>query len=351
MKWRSQPDPGPAAVSLRAGAPVQTGWHRTYRLGEVCVIPLESPDPLAESRVFLEHDGILYLQELTGWGRRTEIRFLPEAPGSYIVVIEWRDQNGGTGRAEASFTVSHTAGGDCSPRLIALDRKTRFWVPSQWQAEMAVMHEPAAVASAKKVLREGAVIYDIGANLGLFSVLLSRHAGPQARVYAFEANPVCVYFLQANLALNSVPSYEILPMALLGSTGDVEFRINYRNLLVGFAGEARFLDKPGHGIRVGAMSLDAALERYQLRPPDFIKIDIEGAEGEAIAGMRQTIERYRPSMLIEIHGRNAARAVAEAVDWSSYRFEEVSGGARFDDAQALLEWFPEACLQVVATRR
>ena len=72
---------------------------------------------------------------------------------------------------------------------------------------------------------------------------------------ASRRNPVCLYLLQANLALNHVASYDILPAAVLGATTLTEFRINYRNLMVGIAGTI-----PEIG-GVGGMSSTCALSR------------------------------------------------------------------------------------------
>jgi FkbM family methyltransferase len=195
------------------------------------------------------------------------------------------------------------------------------------------------------------VIYDIGANLGLYSILLSRIAGPGGHVYCFEANPVALYFLQANLELNRVPSFEILPLAALGTAGTTEFRINYRNLLVGIAGPLSDLRKPGHVIGVSAAPLDELIDRHNLRPPGFIKMDIEGAEVHAIAGMGQTIARHRPAILMELHGQAAAWGTLDAIDWAGYSFQEVSGGRTFATSADLRAWFPDACIQVLARNR
>jgi FkbM family methyltransferase len=335
--------------ALFIGSPgrVRSAWRRAYNLGEQCVIPLAA-DPGTETRVFLKHDGIFYLKPLGDWQVRDEIRFLPEAPGHYVVVIEWRGTGGRTGWVEATFDLSANADLDPSPRLVTVDRDIRMWVPSAWEAHMAVAHEKAAITLAANSLRKDAVIYDIGANLGLYSVMLSRISGKHGHVYCFEANPVCLYFLQANLALNQVPAFEILPVAILGTPTTTEFRINYRNLLVGIAGSIPYMGKPGHVIDVTAAPLDELIELHQLKPPDFIKMDIEGAEVYAIKGMRTTLQRYHPTCLIELHGQAAARGTLEGADWSGYTFQDAASGRQFTDAASLSAWFPDACLQIIA---
>jgi len=335
--------------ALAVGIPgrVKSPWRGSYRLGEPCIIPLALADPAIETRVFLKHDGIFYVEPFGEWAVRTEIHFLPEASGTYTVLVEWRDRTGATGWTDAAFVLG-AADASPSPRLVSINRQTRLWVPSAWESRIAAVHEKAALALATSMIRPDAAIYDIGANLGLYSILLSRIAGPGGHVYCFEANPVALYFLQANLRLNRVPSFEILPLAILGTASTTEFRINYRNLLVGIAGPLSDLRKPGHVIGVTAAPLDELIDRHDLRPPDFIKMDIEGAEVHAIGGMRKTIARHRPAILMELHGRATARGTLAAIDWEGYSFQEASGERTFATAADLRAWFPEARIQVLA---
>jgi FkbM family methyltransferase len=322
----------------------------SIRLGETYVMPLESDDAGLETRVFLRQQGIRYLQPFAEWGSRREIRFFPEAPGSYGISVQWRRPDGSTGWTETPVAVNADTELDPSPRLLRVDAQTRLWVPSEWESRLMAGHEKTTVSLAREVVRPGAVIYDIGAHLGLYSILLARLAGPGGRVYCLEANPVCLYFLQANLALNRMDNCEILPVAILGERATAEFTINYHNLLIGSAKDPPWATKPGHRIGVPALDLDHLVESHDLRPPDLIKMDIEGAEVAAIHGMQKTIERHRPTLLLELHGQTAARTTLEAIRWAGYTFHEGSSGKRFADAEALIAWFPEACLQVIGRR-
>jgi FkbM family methyltransferase len=321
----------------------------TIRLGEMCVIPIFCEGG-SQSRVFVKHDAIFYLQPFADWAFRREIEFLPEAPGSYVVAVESRLPDGSARWNYSSVDVTTPSGTNPAPRLITADRDIRLWAPSEWESQLLAAHEQSTIGRLAEVVQPGAVIYDIGANLGLYSIVLSQLAGANAHLYCIEANPVCLYFLQLNLALNQVGSFEILPAAILDEQTVADFTVNYRNLLVGKTGELPYLGKPGHKIGVPTISLDEALAQYQLRPPDFIKIDIEGAEGAAVRGMRNTIDRYAPTILVELHGRGAAQETLGAVSWSGYRFQEASSGTYFENAADLSAWFPDACLQVIARR-
>src|SRR4051794_14709643 len=101
-------------------ARVASGWNQSVRLGESCVIPLDFDDPATETRVFLKHERILYLQPLGDWKRRDEVSFLPEAPGTYTVAIQWRASGGATGWIHAPFDVGRGCDLDSAPRLVTV---------------------------------------------------------------------------------------------------------------------------------------------------------------------------------------------------------------------------------------
>lgn len=318
------------------------------RLGEACRVPVTDDDSVV-SRVYLKQDGVFYLQPLADWGPRREVEFMPEAPGAYEVALELRRPDGSIKWKHCAFTASAGITTVPGPQLITVG-EMKLWVPSTWESHLMSSHEHASIARLASVVPKGAVVYDIGANLGLYSIALARLAGPQGRLYCVEANPVCLYFLQMNLALNKVPSFEILPAAVSDGSASVDFTINYRNLMVGTASDLPYLGKPGHRVGVTTLSIDDAIARYELPPPDFVKIDIEGAEGAAIRGMRQTIERHAPTILVEIHGRTPAYETL-ALPWDGYAFEEAESGRTFDNADSLKSWFPDACLQIIARRK
>jgi hypothetical protein len=103
-------------------------------------------------------------------------------------------------------------------------------------------------------------------------------------------------------------------------------------------------DKRGIRIGVSAVTLDVAVARFSLLPPDVIKMDIEAGEMVAIKGMLETIEKNRPELIFELHGRAAAKETLKYLD--AYRWQ-VPGEDRFYSAQELSDVFPESCVQVI----
>ncbi len=325
------------------------------RLGEACTFSLKRQTLELEIRSFLKHERLFFLKPLLDWTKAETLSVFPEAPGSYTIVVEWRAPDGSQGFIERPFRVASivkavkSAAVDNGPRTVKLDRATKVWVPSTWEARMLDGYENATLKHLDGIVKPGWAAYDIGASLGVYALRLSRLVGSRGRVYSIEANPVCVYFLQATMQLNKVANCEILPVAILDTDKLAYFTINYSNFGLGLTQDSSGAGggKTGHEIAVRSCSFDDLVASHGLRKPDFIKIDIEGAEGPAVSGMARTIAQDRPVVLIEVHGTRAAEETFRAIDWSAYRFEHPAGGEKFADTAGLLAWFTDAVRQIV----
>jgi len=319
-------------------------------LGEACEFAVTASEPDIETRWFVQHSPIFYLEPLGDWSRERTQRCFLEATGAYTVRAQWRGPQA-EGWASVDFRIGAVAPTEAGVRLIQIARDTRIWVPTSGESNTVSGHEAATFALLHRLVKPGSVAYDVGAHLGLYATALGRLVGAAGWLYCIEANPVCVSFLRANLELNQVSNCTILPVALADRPGSCQFTINYFNLFLGIGAMSPFAGKVGHKIDVSTMSLDDLIEQFALRPPDFIKMDIEGGEVVAVPGMRRTLARFKPTLLIELHGRASARPALAAFEGLDYRFQEVAGERTFDGPEQLLEWFPEACLQVVGYPR
>jgi FkbM family methyltransferase len=303
-------------------------------------------EPLATVEYFLEHDGVFYPAPLPCEPDGC-VRIYPEAPGRYALHAVWRSSRGESGRTRRDFIVDGPGG--VVPQRVRAGRE-RLWVPTAWDARPLRAHERPVFAELQKIVRRGSVVYDVGANVGLFSMRFAQWVGSDGWVYALEPNPVCVYFLRANLEQSGVRNATILPVAVARARGECEFRVNYGNSLIGVGGDSAAAWKPGHCIRVEEATLDALIGQLDLRPPDFIKIDVEGAEGSAVSGMMQTLRSARPGLLIELHGRDAGMESLKRLAELPYEYLLCSTGARYPTAEALLDSLPDECVQVLAFR-
>lgn len=148
-------------------------------------------------------------------------------------------------------------------------------------------------------LNSGDAFFDVGANVGFFSILAGRIVGSTGAVYAFEPVPQNAFRVENNARLNNLHNIEVMKIALSNHCGKSEL------LLARHSGGA-VLKGAGippdytESLEVEVYTMDAVLEKEQLRPPDLIKIDVEGAELDVLRGMSGIIRKYGPRIIIEV---------------------------------------------------
>jgi FkbM family methyltransferase len=139
----------------------------------------------------------------------------------------------------------------------------------------------------------------------------------------------------SNLATAGCANYTILPVAVSSGGGTVRFTINYGNSSLGATRDSGFYSsKPGHEITVDTVALDDLIEDRDLAPPNFVKIDIEGAEVLALEGMRRTLTMIQPTLLLELHGVGPGVESLRIVQAVGYRTEEATTGHVFASPSA-----------------
>lgn len=319
-----------------------------------CRVLVDRPDHL-EIRPFLRHGSVLYPWPLKDWSTDGFVDVFLEAPGRYELAVEWRDgadAGAATGWARLSFVVEPT---DVSLQPTrGRSRGGRFWAPNAFEAAMVRRHEDRALGSLSRLVPPGGVVYDVGANLGLWSVAAGRAVGASGRVVSIEPNPLCLPFLAANLELAEVEDRTtVLPLALSdGRAERVDLHVNYANSHLSTGAHSMIgVGKPGTLVSVPAASLDSIVATYDLPDPDLVKLDVEGAEASILPGCGATLERARPVLVIEVHGLDQARHVAPALEALGYRFEDVTSDEAFEGAKDLLERFGPGVRQLLCRWR
>lgn len=157
--------------------------------------------------------------------------------------------------------------------------------------------EPEAQALMVKNIRNNSVVYDVGANYGIHTLLMARLAA-SGFVYAFEPVPTILAALQENISLNSFQNVECVPLAVADVKGEACFT---KGSHVGAGSLALPSRVPDDQIQVSTITLDQFVFELKNRPPNFIKMDIEGAEGNALRGASRVLEEFRPVLLIDLH--------------------------------------------------
>jgi len=164
----------------------------------------------------------------------------------------------------------------------------------------------------RAVLHPGDVVLDIGAGYGSEIVTFARLVGPEGRVIAVEAHPAVAALLRRTVAANRLGNVQVVQSAISDGDGCVMLSDDEA---MGY--EANHIVSSGSGIEVRAETLDGLLQRLGLARVDLLKMNIEGAEREAVAGLVACAPRVRRAVvgchdfLAEKGGDEAFRTQAE----------------------------------------
>jgi FkbM family methyltransferase len=158
-------------------------------------------------------------------------------------------------------------------------------------------------------LGPGMTFYDVGANIGIFSMMAARIVGSSGQVVAIEADPDIAERLREHAKRNSFPWVCVEQKAAWRESGTVMFE-RVDAAVSPDRGVGHIVDsKNERVVSLDAIALDDCSRTY--RPPDFIKCDVEGAEGEVFRGARRLLAEHRPRVLCEIHSENCRRLVMD----------------------------------------
>lgn len=183
--------------------------------------------------------------------------------------------------------------------------------------------EPEVQAVLQEHLRAGMTFYDVGANIGFFSLLAARLVGAGGRVIAFEADPEIAARLREHAARNDSARISVEEKAAWSSAAPVFFARADASLSpdrgLGHVVTAGAAETAQETIRVETVVLDEYAAR--VCAPDFIKCDVEGAEVEVFRGARKILMEKKPILLCEMHGEENRQALLEEFSSLGYRCE------------------------------
>jgi FkbM family methyltransferase len=178
-------------------------------------------------------------------------------------------------------------------------------------------------------LKKGDVFYDLGANAGFFSLLAAKLIGPEGRVFAFEPLPENIESVREQIFINSLDFCELIPKAVSDRSGTIAFAAAHHASMGKInGGDDKAVKKI---LTVETVSLDEFVRNHP--HPDFIKIDVEGAEADVLTGAGTLLRsKGAPSLLIELHGRDKARKIEAILDSCGYLLADIFGNALTDGA-------------------
>jgi FkbM family methyltransferase len=176
--------------------------------------------------------------------------------------------------------------------------------------------EEEVQAALQEHLRAGMIFYDVGANIGFFSLLAARLVGEQGRVVAFEADPEVAGRLREHVARNQFSWIAAEEKAVWSERKSVFFA-RTDPAASPDRGLGHVVNGGGNdAIRVEAVTLDDYANAGPA--PDFVKCDVEGAEVEVFRGALQLLKEKRPGILFEMHSDKNRRILLDELTRLDY---------------------------------
>jgi len=183
----------------------------------------------------------------------------------------------------------------------------------RYQLTHGLRHERHVCQVLRSCIKPGGTCVDVGANIGIMTALMAKLVGPSGKVFAFEPHPSNGVRIESTLRMCRVRDrVELNQVAVSdGTCHTLQLYAGRRHShsewnTTGFDADG----KPAEAVMaVPAVSLDAVIPSHQRI--DLIKIDVEGAESQVLAGMKQILMRWHPILVIECHSEENWKACAD----------------------------------------
>ena len=199
-------------------------------------------------------------------------------------------------------------------------RNSQFIGVDRSLAAFALGYKPDIGLAIDLLTPDDGVLVDVGANWGYFPIFLGVRPGFSGRVLALEPFPRSFQSLSRTLGALGLPSrVEAVALAAGREAGFATMTDEV------FSGDNRLVEEEG-AVRVQRATVDELLQQRTLGRVDFLKISVEGAEGDVLAGAERTIKDFAPAVMFEdrIGEGGVSPALAEIARLGDYRFHVLN---------------------------
>lgn len=164
----------------------------------------------------------------------------------------------------------------------------------------------------KSLLNECSIFFDIGANIGIYSLLASKHIRNGGKVYSFEPSDWAYERLMENLKLNDSKNVEVLKLAATNSSGLKRFYVcedDAYNSLNSFP-----MKDVQKVIEINSIRIDEYCSNHNVKKIDILKVDAEGADYLVLKGAENILRSDTPPIIICEFNRNILKGMAFSQD-------------------------------------
>jgi FkbM family methyltransferase len=161
-------------------------------------------------------------------------------------------------------------------------------------------------------------VFDIGAHVGFYTLLMARVVGDSGRVFAFEPWPPNLADCLAHLRMNRVANVVVVPAAVGNAGGLASFASGDSST----TGKVVSVDT---AVRVASVTLDALVALEGFPVPDVVKVDVEGAESRVLEGAQMLLRRCDATWFIALHSRAQKKACLHLLADAGYAVSGLNG--------------------------
>jgi FkbM family methyltransferase len=165
-------------------------------------------------------------------------------------------------------------------------------------------HEPLSTELFKQFLKPEMVCLDVGSNIGYYVCLESQIIGSKGKILAIEPSPLNYKYLEKNVKLQNQKNIELFNFACGNQDGEIKFLVSNRSNWSRVASDD-LIDAPPDAIidtvEIPIKQIDSFVNEQNLEKLDFVRMDVEGYERNILDGMKNTLEKFKPLLQLEIH--------------------------------------------------
>lgn len=167
-----------------------------------------------------------------------------------------------------------------------------------------------------QTVKPGSVIYDLGSHVGFYTLLSSVLVGNIGKVVSFEPLPKNLTYLKKHLQINNITNTQIIEAAVCDREGTAYFETNNCSFQGHFVSEGNLC--------VRTVGLDELINKKQLPPPNYMKIDVEGAEVKVLQGAKKMLTEFHPTIFLATHGKEIHKECCELLANLGYKLKSIT---------------------------
>ena len=169
----------------------------------------------------------------------------------------------------------------------------------------------------ERTIAPGSVVFDLGGHVGFYTLLASELVGHKGQVFVFEPVPRNLLYLREHLRLNQVSNVTVIESAVSDKSGAVAFDEGLNSSMGHIASHGR--------LQVKTVALDELVSKGEIPVPDYMKIDIEGAELLALVGSKSMLAKSHPTLFLATHGSRVHQECCRLLQSLGYQIQAIDG--------------------------